>query len=599
MEIKLQYHPEKLDLGEVKEKVKQVHVDAKTPNMTPIEQIEHLKSSVKLDERDEKLFELAIDGIEKGEVIPHKDGKLTKAYVLQLGREVQTKREEKARIERARQVIATKPDNFFILRDDSQIPHFIKRLREECMLQRKYWAGRWDDLGVKSLIAWDYEGSGIDPFLDLTIGVSCWLPCLNEGYYLPYGHVWGIDEVNGNKISEEVQHKKGDKQLTRSKVIAALKPYMEAATEGKSFHMGGARYDLHIVRNDGYEIRGAVFDSHNAMYLLNEHEESYALKKLVQKYGKFIGIEGDVFTFEDLFGDCSPAPFNTELVGIYAIKDVLYGWKLTEWQIETMKKTDNLWKCFIQVDSKLAETDAHLFQSGFSIDFDMMSELEERFSKELEQAEKDLITAFGIDEDWIFKMNMTIQGDKIKEWMKKQKAKVKKLEERIKKQKQIIKECEEQKKTHLKKYKQAKELLRKAQQELDQMKEIKPQNCPDYFHEFSLTNNRHLQFLIYDHLGLPDITPKFKPGKQRAVSKDVLEVYMEDHEELKPLKKVSELEKLLGTYVRKIPNALDPDGKLRARFDACGTATGRYSSYGYKARSIDVIDDINKIIKEG
>src|SRR5690606_32342919 len=113
------------------------------------------------------------------------------------------------------------------------------------------------------------------------------------------------------------------------------------------------------------------------------------------------------------------------------------------WQIETMKKTDNLWKCFIQVDSKLAETDAHLFQSGFSIDFNMMSELEERFSKELEQAEKDLITAFGIDEDWIFKMNMTIQGDKIKEWMKKQKAKVKKLEERIDKQKQIIKECEE------------------------------------------------------------------------------------------------------------------------------------------------------------
>src|SRR5690606_42121661 len=78
-------------------------------------------------------------------------------------------------------------------------------------------------------------------------------------------------------------------------------------------------------------------------------------------------------------------------------------------------------------------------------------------------------------------------------------------------------------------YKNAKELLRKAQRELDRMKEIKPQNCPDYFHEFSLTNNRHLQYLIYDYLKLPDITPKFKPGKKRAVSKDVLEVYMEDH----------------------------------------------------------------------
>src|SRR5690606_14621703 len=162
------------------------------------------------------------------------------------------------------------------------------------------------------------------------------------------------------------------------------------------------------------------------------------------------------------------------------------------------KKTDNLWKCFTMVDSKLAETDAHLFQSGFSIDFDMMSELEERFSKELKQAEKDLITAFGIDEDWIYKMNMTIQGNKIKEWMKKHKAKVKKMEESIKKQNQIITECEEQKKSHLKKYKQAKELLRTAQQELDQMKEINPQHCPGYFHEFSLATNRHLQCLMYD-----------------------------------------------------------------------------------------------------
>src|SRR5690606_18680789 len=145
LEIKLNYHPEKLNLGGVKQKVKQVHEDVKTSNMTPVEQIEYLKGTVKLDERDAKLFGLAIDGIEKGEVIPQKDGKFTKAYVLQLGREVQEKREEKARIERARQVIATKPDNFFILRDDSQIPHFVKRLREECKLQRKHWSGRWDD----------------------------------------------------------------------------------------------------------------------------------------------------------------------------------------------------------------------------------------------------------------------------------------------------------------------------------------------------------------------------------------------------------------------------------------------------------------------
>ena len=306
-----------------------------------------------------------------------------------------------------------------------------------------------------------------------------------------------------------------------------------------------------------------------------------------------------MFTFEDLFGECSPAPFNTELVGIYAIKDVLYGWKLTEWQIETMQKTDNLWKCYTMVDSKLPETDAYLFQSGFNIDLDMMGELETKFEEELEQAKRDLIHDFGIDDEWLYKMNMTIQGDKINQWIEAQKAKAKKLKERIEKQEQIIRECEEQGKTHLKKYKNAKQALQKAQQELQKMEEPIPQNCPHYFHEFVLTNNRHLQYLVYDYLQISDITPRLKPGKERAVSKDVLDVYMEDYESLKPLKKVSELEKLLGTYVRKIPKALDPDGKLRARFDSCGTQTGRYSSYAYDGRSIDVLDNIKKIIKEG
>jgi DNA polymerase I len=593
MEIKLKFHPEKLNQG-MKERVEKVRKDVETANMPPLEQLKYLRDSVKLNQKEEELFRLVEEELEAGSL--KLEGKLTKSQILRVGRGIEERREEKMRIRRARQVIETKPKNFYILTDDSQLPKFLKRLRTECTLQRKKWAGKWDDLGVKSLIAWDYESTGVDSFIDLTIGVSCWLPLLDEGYYLPYGHIDGVNEVNGMKIPAELQHRKDAKQLTRSKVIEALKPYMEAETEGKSFHMGSARFDLNITKNDGYTIRGAVFDTHDAMYILNEHEESYGLKPLVQKYGKFLGIEGDVFTFEDLFGNCSPAPFNIELAGTYAIKDVLYGWKLTEWQVKMMQKTDNLWKCYSTVDSKLPETDAFLFQTGFEIDLNKMKQLEEKFEAELEQAKKDLIDSFNIDDSWLYKMNMRIQGDKIQDWMKKQKAKVKKLKERIEKQKQIIKECEEQGKTNLKKYKTAQQTLQKAKQELLQVEEIKPQNCPFYFHEFVLTNNRHIQYLIYEHLNIVDITPKYKPGKEKAVSKDVLEAYFEDYPELEPLRKVSELEKLLGTYVKKIPKALDPDGKLRARFDSCGTATGRYSSYAYRARDVAVLDDIKKIV---
>ena len=39
------------------------------------------------------------------------------------------------------------------------------------------------------MTAGDFEGTGIDSYIDLSIGFSIWLPLLDEGYYLPYGHV--------------------------------------------------------------------------------------------------------------------------------------------------------------------------------------------------------------------------------------------------------------------------------------------------------------------------------------------------------------------------------------------------------------------------
>src|SRR5690606_1126366 len=284
-----------MSISEIKKRVEKARKDHRDLNKPIEEQIEDLISSLKKqpDTKEHELINLAKEKLMNGEEKREKDGKLSKSELIEIGKTIERYEELKKKRERAKMVIESKPNNYHILRDDSELPHFLEKLREECRLQRVCWKDLWKDLGVKSLIAIDYEGTGTDWFKDLSIGIAFWLPILDEGYYLPYGHVH-IPEID---IPDEFRHKPNSKQLTRSEVIKTIKPFLEAKSEGKTAHMGAPRYDLHVALNDGIEVQGLVFDSHNAMFLLNEHEESYGLKNLIKKYGRLFEIDHDIYTF--------------------------------------------------------------------------------------------------------------------------------------------------------------------------------------------------------------------------------------------------------------------------------------------------------------
>lgn len=558
-------------------------------------------SKMELSEKERELFELAREGYFSGQIARLSDGQLTKGEVLSMGQIMKKRQEEKIRSQRIREVIENKPSNFHILTHDDQLPGFLDRLREEVRLQMTEWKDRFQVLGVESMTAGDFEGTGVDSYVDLSIGFGIWLPILGEGYYLPYGHVDLRAELN---IPDDYAYKEGDPQLTRSKVIETISPYLSNPRHGKTFHMGSTRYDLHIARNDGYIIRGLRWDTRDAMYIMTEHLPSYGLKPLIQRYGKYIdqffaekygkslGLgEKEIYTFEDLFGEGSPAPYSTEIVGTYGIFDVLYGWALFEWQFETMAKTNRLLDCYARIDSRLPEVDVYMARWGFEIDLDGMKRLEEDFTAKLERAKKDLFTAYNIDDEFLRKMSHTINGDKIAKWQKKQEEKRRKLTEQIAKNRAIIEECEKAGKTHLKKYQNAIDAIARYEKELAETS-TDEKKCPDYIHEFELTNNRHIAFLIYDHLKIEDKTPRVKKGKSRSVSADILEMYFEDEESLKPLATIAEYEKLLNTYVRKIPEAMEVDGRFHCEWKSTGTSTGRYSSSGYNGRPNDLLADL-------
>lgn len=102
---------------------------------------------------------------------------------------------------------------------------------------------------------------------------------------------------------------------------------------------------------------------------------------------------------------------------------------------------------------------------------------------------------------------------------------------------------------------------------------------------FNIQSNQHLGYLIYDVLGVdPEIGKRFKKAA-RSTAADVVDAICKEVAELTPLLKYRKLLKMVTTYIRKIPLAIEPStGLLHSRFnnlsgdDGSGTATGRYSS---------------------
>ncbi|MCG7407732.1 DNA polymerase [Paenibacillus sp. ACRRX] len=585
MEVKLTLNlPKQSDAS--REAVKQAVAKRSKARETVEDAFERV-GQLKFGEKERELYELAKHAYSSGTISRLSDGTLTKSEVLAMGAKVQRENESAARQRRISETLRTRPENYHIITDESELPQMIVRLREEIRLQqqdewfrevfelfnntliRRKLSERGIDIpAAVSLTVWDTETSGVDTRIDLTGGYSLWLPLLNEGYYVAYGHLTG------------------EKQCRRSVALEAIRQFMESPRQIKSFH--NAEFDLAMFRNDGIDAKGVRFDSMDAQNILNDHEDSYGLKPLFTRYKQMIGgaaLEMDDFTFEDLFDKGSPMVYEIEVVGIYAIKDVHKGWLLTKWQIDMLRKRDDLHVPYFEIRQYLTEVNVTIERTGFEIDLDELATLGVEYRKRLEQARVDLFQAYNIDDAFLLDMSMTIKGDKIREWIEKQ-------TQRIAKQSEMLSKCRTELSTAnptTKKYAQLKERVQRY--ETEKLAEPNPQNAPDYIAEFNISSNDHIAYLIYDHLGIKDRTKEIVKDKKkvRAVSNDVLQRYFDEEESLKPLAEYAKFDKLLGTYVDKIPYALDVDGRLHTQLKT--VSTGRYGSSGYSGKPNELMPE--------
>ncbi len=113
---------------------------------------------------------------------------------------------------------------------------------------------------------------------------------------------------------------------------------------------------------------------------------------------------------------------------------------------------------------------------------------------------------------------------------------------------------------------------------------------------FNINSTLQLREVLFERLELPVVkkTPKGAPSTDASV----LEKLKDEHPVVENLLTYRELEKLRSTYVDALVRLIEPDGRVRGRFNQMGAATGRLSQEQPNLQNIPVRSEEGRAIRK-
>lgn len=285
--------------------------------------------------------------------------RFSKAEALRIHAKLQEERINQIR----REMVEQTPDNYWLVNSK-------EKLDELCSL-----------LDNEVEICFDVETTGTDVYNDYIVGQVISAVKANIHAYIPTKHETDIQ------------------QLEHDYVIQRLKPYYENESLGKIAH--NAKFDIHMLRNEGVDLRGLEFDTQVACHVLNENEESKALKELATKYLKIPSLK-----YGQLFGKQGFQQVPMDLALAYAAKDGDITVKLRDFQRHYLKQTQ-LYEYYMTVENPLISVVVDMERAGLYLDHNRVEQLATEEKKKLDNLDVEMRKSFGVDEE--FNFNSTLQ----------------------------------------------------------------------------------------------------------------------------------------------------------------------------------------------
>lgn len=291
--------------------------------------------------------------------------------------------------------------------------------------------------------------------------------------------------------------------------------------------MHNGKFDYQVIKCT-CEIELSVYwDTMLAVRILDENEKRAGLK---EQYIDKIDSSVEKYSIDHLFKDIEYAVVDPDLFALYAATDAYMTYKLYEWQLEQFNKPGNerIKDLLLNIEMPVMTIAAEMELTGMEID----SEYADRLSKKYHNKLQDVITKIDIE---LEKLRPTIE-----EWRKTSEANF---------------------------HPQSKKPNKFGEYTIQKSKSEQLADPPQ------LTSPTQFAILLYDVLKTPIIDKKTPRGTGEAILNQI------EQPVCKLLLEQRGLEKLIGTYIDKLPNCVcAKDNRLHAHFNQLGTDTGRFSS---------------------
>lgn len=269
------------------------------------------------------------------------------------------------------------------------------------------------DIKKVGIFAFDTETTSLDPMRAELVGFSV---CINSGnaFYIPLRHVF-FENPEVNSADQKDNLLAIDSQLKKELVFKYFKPVFESLEIKKIGH--NIKYDIIILEKEGISVRGNIFDTMIASYVLDPGNRSHGLDKLAfREFGYemlpidlLIGKGKNEITFDKVSIDratfycCEDSDFTFRLYPVLKkqIKKISSEQKDSKFE----KTRNNLEFVLNKLELPLIRSLVDMEKTGVELDSSFIKSFGQTIEKEIKELEKKIYFQGGKE----FNINSTQQ----------------------------------------------------------------------------------------------------------------------------------------------------------------------------------------------
>ena len=221
-------------------------------------------------------------------------------------------------------------------------------------------------------VAWDTETTSLDTHVAELVGIGCcWGNRDTDIAYIPTAHTEGT-------------------QLDKKLVLQTLKPILETEKYPKAFQ--NAKFDRLVLHHQGITLKGVVFDTMLASYVLNP-EQTHNLGDLSERYG----LEITAKSYKDLGipKGKTIADLEITVVADYCGLDAYATYYLVDKLKAKLTKFPELEKLLLDVEQPLEPVLATMENTGIRLDTEYLKQFSQQLNQDLEKLERETYEAAG------------------------------------------------------------------------------------------------------------------------------------------------------------------------------------------------------------